>query len=125
MRNIILDTNFLLIPYQFHIDIFRGIRNVVEGKYEVFILTGVIEELKTISKNKGKKGAAARLGLNLAEQNHLKEIMSKGNVDNWILKNAKENNWIICTTDIPLKHKLKNNGVKVISLVSKKKIDVV
>jgi len=50
MRKIILDTNFLLIPAQFKVDIFSEIDRICSFTYSLFVLDKSVEELKKISK---------------------------------------------------------------------------
>ncbi len=59
---VIIDTNFLLLPAQFKIDIYSEIKKIVPGKTELIILEGVLKELnKIIKKEKGRKKQEARL----------------------------------------------------------------
>ena len=46
MKKIILDTNFLLIPAQFKVDIFDEIDRIMIEKYQLFVLDKTIDELK-------------------------------------------------------------------------------
>ena len=62
----LLDTNFLLIPGQFKIDIFSELNKY--GKPKLFTLDLVVQELKTLSTGKGKDSAAAKLALELLQQ---------------------------------------------------------
>ena len=57
IKKILLDTNFLLIPYQFKIDIFTQIDKISMFKYGIFALDKTLEELKKIvNEQKGKNG---------------------------------------------------------------------
>ncbi len=42
MRKVILDTNFLLIPFKFKIDVFGEIERLVEEPHEILVPSGVI-----------------------------------------------------------------------------------
>ena len=56
MKKIILDTNFLLIPSQFNVDIFTEIDRICLFKYKLCVLDETINELNSIiEKQKGKK----------------------------------------------------------------------
>jgi len=122
MKKIILDTNFLTIPYQFGIDIFQEIDRVVEDKYELTTLDCVVEELKKLEKSRGKDAASARVALTLIRVKNVKVINTgEKKVDITIYKKADKNT-IIATNDRELKQKLKNKNVKVLYLRSKKHI---
>jgi hypothetical protein len=122
MKRVILDTNFLTIPYQFNIDIFSEIGRVVEGKYELTTLDCVVDELKKLKKSKGKSAAAAKVGLILLKEKNVKVIKTdEKKVDNTIYKIADENT-IVATNDRELIKKLKSKNIKILYLRSKKRI---
>ncbi|MEM3422300.1 MAG: hypothetical protein QXF35_03140 [Candidatus Bilamarchaeaceae archaeon] len=119
-RVVIVDTNFFLLPYQNKIDIFRLIDQIVEEQHKYIISKGIIKELEQLAENKGKTGAAAKLGLKiLSSRKDLEIIDSNMRVDNWVEKYAKEKNAIVCTNDKKLKNKLKQNGIQVITTKGK------
>jgi rRNA-processing protein FCF1 len=123
---ILLDTNFLLVPYQFKLDIFKEMRGVLEGQYSYVVPSGVIRELKKLGEGKGKEGAAARFGLKLLGMMEHEEIESSGNnVDNWILEYAQKEGLVVATNDRALREKLKRKRVKVVSLISRARIGIV
>ena len=49
MRNIILDTNFLMIPLQFKVDIFSEIERICNFKYELLVPEASVKELENLS----------------------------------------------------------------------------
>lgn len=126
-RAVILDTNFLLIPFQFKIDIFRELEYVIEYSHSYVVSSKTIKELKKLSKLIGKNGMAARLALKLVEANDKKiEIIENNNyVDDWIVDFAKKNNAIVCTNDSELRRRLREAEIKVIAMKSKSKVDFV
>ncbi|MEM2139096.1 MAG: hypothetical protein QXM96_03000 [Candidatus Woesearchaeota archaeon] len=72
---IILDTNFLLLPFTLKIDIFSEINKIVFFPYEFVVLEQSIDELNKIASNKNEKGKdreAARLALKLINQKQKK-----------------------------------------------------
>jgi hypothetical protein len=122
MKRVILDTNFLTIPYQFNIDIFKEIQRVVEGNYELTTLDCVVNELEKLKKGRGKDAAAARVALLLIKEKNVKVINTcEKNVDNTIYKIADQNT-IVATNDKDLIKKLKDKKVKVLYLRSKQQI---
>ncbi len=120
-----MDTNFLLVPYQFKLNIFINLEELIEGPHSFIIPSGVVRELKGLSSGKGKEGAAARFALKLIAVEKPEEIESNGNVDDWIVEYSKKNNVIVATNDRILRSRLKKNRVKVISLLSRSRMGVV
>jgi len=115
---IILDTNFLLIPYQFKVDIFEEIKKIIDSNYSLCILDKTIDELnKIMDEQKGKQKAAAKLALSLIKNKKLKKIKTKdGYVDDLLIKQDA----IIATQDKELINRLKEVKKKVIQLRQKK-----
>jgi rRNA-processing protein FCF1 len=124
MKRVILDTNFLTIPYQFNIDIFSEIDRVVEGKYELTTLDCVVDELEKLKKTRGKNAVAAKVGLILIKEKNVKVIKTnEKRVDNAIYKFA-DNNTIVATNDRDLIRKLKSKNIKILYLKSKKYVAI-
>ena len=116
MKKIILDTNFLMIPYQFKVDIFEEMNRIIEEKHELVTLNSVIEELKRLTKSKGKDSVAAKIGLELIKRKRIKIIKTKEKkTDDAILKLADKNT-IVATNDRLLIQRLKNRNIKIIYL---------
>lgn len=126
-RKIIIDTNFFLIPYQFKIDIFTELEHLIDVHHIYVITSKTVKELEKLSKNAGKQGAAGRLALKILDANRtkLETVQSNKPVDLWIEEYAGEHGAIVCTNDIKLKKKLKDNGIKVISLRGKTRLGFV
>ena len=126
MRKIILDTNFLMIPLQFKVDIFSEIERICRFNYELNICNESISELKSIiSKSAGKDKKAAEFGLKLIKLKSIKTIKSqKKHVDFAILENSDEST-IVATQDALLKKKLLEKKVSVIILRQKKYLQLI
>jgi len=79
MKKILLDTNFLLIPHQFRVDIFTQIDRIVTFRYKLYILDKTLEELKKIvEEQKGKNKDAAKIALKLVAIKNIGIIKTKG-----------------------------------------------
>lgn len=124
-KKVVLDTNFLLVPYQFGLDIFIEIERILEVPHEFIVPSGVVAELEGLGKGKGKEGAAARFALKLLGAHKCTSVESAGNVDGWILEYAPSEGALVATNDRSLRNRLKKRGVKVISLRSRASIGVV
>ncbi|MCP3686458.1 MAG: twitching motility protein PilT [bacterium] len=106
---ILMDTNFLFIPFQFKVDIFAELDRICL-KYELYVVDRTLDELEGLAQNKGKQGQAARLALSFIKAKNVniintREITSES-VDNIIASQQKEG-YIIATQDKGLKNKLK------------------
>lgn len=128
MRKILLDTNFLLIPYQFKVDIFTQIDKIVVPKYKLFVLDKTIEELKKIVElQKGKNKDAAKIALKLIAIKGIGVIKTKsiGRTDDAILDTASKEGFIVATQDKDLKRRLINHSISLIVLRQKKILAIV
>jgi len=107
MKKVILDTNFLLLPFQFKLDIFSEIERVLEMPKEILVPSLVLEELKRLS---ARGNRAAKLGLAILEQKikegKVREVKSSGRTDDWIAGNAEKLDAVVCTNDIGLRKRL-------------------
>ncbi|MBT4334401.1 DNA-binding protein [archaeon] len=115
MKKIILDSNFLMIPFQFNIDIFEEIKRICNFNYELFIIDKTIEELENL------KEKEAKLALQLIKTKNIQQVTTNKDkiVDDLILENLTENT-IIATQDKGLKDRLKEKMIPMITLRQKK-----
>jgi rRNA-processing protein FCF1 len=123
MKKVILDTNFLLIPGQFHVDIFEDIAHIMTEPYELCIIDMSLDELNGLTeKGSGKDKAAAKLGLDLLKAKDVKVLKTEKNLntDKMIVETAKSPDFIVATQDQALKQELKQNNVQIIVLRQKK-----
>jgi len=128
MKKILLDTNFLMAPYQFKVDIFSEIERILLWKYEIEVLDRTIEELeKIIEIQKGKNKEAAKIALKLVKINKIKIVKtsSEKSTDDVIVDYAVKEGCIVATQDKDLKRELINHGIGIIILKSKKKLMLV
>ena len=115
---VILDTNFMLVPHQFGVDIFEFLKD-----YEVATLSSCISELRTLSKKRSDDGKAAKVALKLVKEKKIEIIKVKENGDPAIISYASKEKCIVATNDIELIKILKKNGVKIIRLRQKKYLE--
>lgn len=124
MTKIILDTNMLLVPGQFKVDVFDEIISLVKGEIEYTITHSIKRELEKISRNKIKDSPAAKIALSLIEKNNVKTVKGKGNNTDEEIVNLANENSMVATNDKALQKKLKEKGIKIIYLRSKKKLEI-
>ncbi len=111
----LLDTNFLMLPNQFGIDIFEYLKY-----HEVCTLSSCVDELKKIGRQKGKDSVSAKIALRLIEQNKIEIINSEERADKAILNYAMKEKCIVGTNDKALIKALKKNGIRIIRLKQKR-----
>lgn len=122
---ILLDTNFLLIPGQFKVDIFSEIHRICDFSYEIVVLDRTIDELESIAaQQRGKDKMAAKLALQLIKVKKPVILASKTatfkNVDKTILELAAKERLMVATQDRLLKSELKKLGIGLIELRQEK-----
>jgi rRNA-processing protein FCF1 len=108
MKSAVLDTNFILSCIRKKIDFFNEIK--FRG-IKILIPEEVIKELKNLTEKGGKTTQKeANLALLILSKNSFEKIcLNTKNVDNGIVKIAKENpEYIIGTLDKEIKDKIKN-----------------
>ncbi|MBT4823986.1 hypothetical protein HN695_05340 [Candidatus Woesearchaeota archaeon] len=137
-EKILLDTNFLMIPGNFGVDIFTEIERICHFKYKLYILDKSLDELKKLPEKARKQKTTTKRAVNIAlklvenmvQDGKLNIIPIKTNkklisiykdkyVDD-IIKEVK-NDYIIATTDKELKKHLK----RVIVLRQKSHLELV
>jgi len=117
MKQIILDTNFILTCVKQKIDFFEEIQLM---GMQISIPNQVIVEIEGLS----KKNNNAKLSLKLLKKSKFKKIdLKTKDTDKGIIKFAKENpEVIIATLDRELKNKIKNPKL---IIRGKKKLEVI
>ncbi len=113
---IILDTNALMVPAEFGVDIFSELSKL--GFDEWIVPSGVARELEGIaSRGRGKGRSAARVARSLMDRCRTIEAEgAAGNVDDSIMELAVEMKVAVFTNDAELKRRLRERGVKVVYL---------
>lgn len=118
-----MDTNFLLIPAQFRVDIFTEIERMMQEPYKLFIVDSTIDELEKIKATaSGSDKRAAALALQLIGKKCVEALKTEKNLntDKLIVQLAKSGDFIVATQDMALKRILKQYDVPLIVLRKKK-----
>ncbi len=119
---VLLDTNFLLLPFQRRIDIFEEIRRLVDGRVEFLVLTQVLNELHWLAKSGTiKEQRLATSSLQLVERfcrvvDESSTSTSGLDADNALMRYASATGSIVATNDRELRHKLVKKSCQVIFL---------
>ena len=131
---VLLDANFLLVPFQFKIDIYEELPYVVEGLTQVGTLSAVWEELEKKQLRSPRKQKFNRM---ISSSRHLFEAKAgtiwdfpnpeRAHVDDLILKfmavqREAGNTIILATNDRDLRYRALENGFPVCILRNQKKL---
>ena len=123
-KEVVIDTNFFMVPFQFNVDIITELEKVLPS-YKLTTPSFVINELKGLKRNnKGKIRLNANLALKLANSSKVEikdiSLLENETVDDALLRVSE----VLATNDIELKNRAKNKGITIIYLRQKKYIVV-
>jgi len=127
-----VDTNALLIPGTFRIDIYEELKDM--GYLEIIIPEAVIKELEALSKSegKGRTKKAAQIGHQLVLR-HLansgsrvfierKDRSMDSDTDSEIIRVAKMQDAAVLTNDAELRRRLHQEGIPTVFLRGKNRL---
>ena len=123
IRQVVLDTNFLLLPFELNIDILQEFERIIEINYEPIILREVLKELdKLKERNTGKILRNIKSALEFCKKFKILEFKPIENekIDDLIIRYAINNPSIVATNDKLLKMKLRDKNIPVIFTRKKK-----
>ena len=124
IKEVVIDTNFFMVPFQFNVDIITELEKVLPS-YKLTTPSFVINELKGLKKNnKGKIRLNANLALKLANSSKVEikdiSLLENETVDDALLRVSE----VLATNDIELKKRAKSKGITVVYLRQKNYITV-
>jgi len=124
----LLDTNFLMIPGQFRVDIYEQLRGF--GPADLYVTELSVRELDKLAMGHGRNAANARVALMLMRKEGIKIIPSgktstsrlrgQSAADEAIRRIAKREGMVVCTADKALKASLRKRGIRVVVLRQRK-----
>ena len=123
-KEVVIDTNFFMVPFQFNVDIITELENLLPS-YKLTTPNFVINELKGLKRNnKGKIRLNANLALKLANSSKVEikdiSLLENETVDDALLRVSE----VLATNDIELKNRAKDKGITVAYLRQKRYIAV-
>ena len=123
-KEVVIDTNFFMVPFQFNVDVITELENLLPS-YKLTTPSFVINELKGLKNNsKGKIRLNANLALKLANSSKVEikdiSLLENETVDDALLRVSE----VLATNDIELKKRAKDKGITVAYLRQKKYIAV-
>jgi rRNA-processing protein FCF1 len=124
---VILDSNALFVPFQFKIDIFNDLAQLLNRNFELILLSPVKRELEVLAeKGSPKMRKNASHALKLAERCEYVEVSDSASaaVDDIIVKIAKEWGSPVFTNDKQLRKRLRDISVPVIYVRQKSRLEI-
>ncbi len=124
---VILDSNAFFVPFQFKIDIFYALEQLLERNLEFILLSPVKLELEALAeKGSPKMRKNALYALKLTEKCNYVEVDSSASVlaDDIIVETAKEWKSPVFTNDRHLKKRLRDISVPVIYVRQKSRLEI-
>ena len=123
-KEVVIDTNFFMVPFQFNVDVITELENKLPS-YRLTTPSFVINELKGLKRNtKGKVRLNANLALKLANSSKVEikdiSLLENETVDDALLRVSE----VLATNDIELKNRAKDKGITVVYLRQKRYIAV-
>lgn len=118
---VIIDTNGLMIPGQFGLDIFSELKRL--GFEPYLVARASVRELEKIcSEGRGRDRTAAKIALSLLDRCTI--IEKNGFADDIITDMAVDMNTAVLTNDIELKKRLCSKGVTIVYLRDKTRLSI-
>jgi len=124
---IILDANFLFLPLQFRIDIFEGIKKLLNQNFEPIILSTTHREMQKMAEQGSPKlRKQAATALKLTEKCNIVDVEKRPEEtnDDVILRIAALWKSPVATNDRELRRKLRNRDIPVIFLRAKRRLEL-
>ena len=106
MRAVVLDTNALMMPYQFGINIEKELNRLL-GICRIIIPRTVVEEMERLAEEEGEVGRAAKLGLSIIKKKGFRLVETENKGDDGVIETALKMDAAIVTNDKELKKKAK------------------
>lgn len=116
-KKILLDTNFLVAPFQLSVDVFDQLDELYPDA-EVFTLDAVVQEAKSIES--GKYRALVEKLLETQDIEVL-ETEGKGEVDDLLVRLSDD--YVVATNDRGLRERLDDRSAETVIIRSKKKLE--
>lgn len=113
---VVIDTNALMIPGQFGVDIITEIERLLPNA-ELVVIESTVRELKNVDDKK-----SASLALQLIERNNISVEKEPGETDYAVVTYAQRNSGVVFTNDREMKKKCVQMRIPVMFLKKKRTI---
>lgn len=121
---VIIDSNFLITPAEYNIDILEEIPRILGRSVELIVPEVVYKELERVTQQRGARRAS--LALALAEKCRIinAQIRREEGVDDTLVRLAQEWGSPVATNDRSLRKRLRSLGVPVLSMRGKGQLEL-
>ncbi|HIH88115.1 TPA: twitching motility protein PilT [Candidatus Bathyarchaeota archaeon] len=114
---VLLDTNFLMLPLRFGVDIKSELGRIVESSFKLVTTLAVVDELLRL-KHQVKPGKVKEIDFALATAEGIEKIDDalgpKEDVDDQLIRLAESRGVVVATTDAELRRRLRKAFLPVI-----------
>ncbi len=122
--SVVMDTNALMMPVECDVRVFEEIERLVSAT-DLLVPEAVLDELAKLADGRGKEATAASVGLDLARDRCESVAHDEDYADDALVEVAeREDVTHAVTNDGPLKRRLLDAGVPVLSLRAENKLTV-
>jgi rRNA-processing protein FCF1 len=122
--SVVMDTNALMMPVECDVRVFEELERLLGGS-DLLVPEAVRDELAKLADGRGKEATAASVGLDLAADRCESVGHEEGYADDAVVEVAgRESVTHAVTNDGPLKGRLLDAGVPVVSLRAENKLTV-
>ena len=124
---VIMDSNAFFVSLQFKIDLFNCLRQLLQRKFELILLSPIKREIEALTeKGSPKMRKNALYALKLAEKCKYVEVNAAASAltDDIIVEIAKEWKTPVFTNDKQLKKRLRDISVPVIYVRQKSRLEI-
>ena len=118
IMKVLFDASFLMLSAELGKDLIGLAEDMVGERIEPYILPDSLEELKSISRHRGKRATLARVALKLAEKMTLLKLDLEEalEVDEKLLEVSRRCGLILATVDSRLVKRAREVGVPILSV---------
>ncbi len=121
MTTVLLDTNALLMPFQFGLNPYKQLKELIPNT-KIITLQECVDELKKIR----PRSWESVIKLGLSNGLIIKKSTTKAStVDDLIVKESLKNKYIVLTQDKELKKKLLNKSLRLVVMRQKKYLELI
>ena len=120
--DVVLDTNALMMPVEVGVRTFEELDRLL-GEYEAVVPEAVLEELDRLAGGHGEEATAASVGADLARRECDIVEHDAAYADDAVLELSRDADYAV-TSDMPLRGRLLEANVPVISLRGRNKLEI-
>ncbi len=116
---VLLDTNFLMLPLRFGVDLRPELGRVVEASFSLATTPAVLDELRRLKKNV-KTRESKNIDFAIASAEGMEKIddvlLPEEDVDDQLVRLSEQEGLIVATTDSELRKRIRQKGKPVVFL---------